>query len=111
VARSARSGPTNVQAICYSPDGRLILSGSEDHTARLWDARSGALLRTLHHAAPVSAVAFAPDGRSLYTGTTTGSVKRWGADTPRTSTEAQRRSGMRLAEDMTLRPPTDPTKK
>ncbi len=30
-----------VQAVAYSPDGTTVLTGSQDKTARLWDARTG----------------------------------------------------------------------
>jgi predicted NACHT family NTPase len=40
-----------------------------DNTIRLWDAASGALLRTLEgHTSWVLSVAFSPDGRALASG-------------------------------------------
>jgi len=30
-----------------SPDGKLVLTGSDDHTARLWEAAGGKLIATL----------------------------------------------------------------
>ncbi len=32
----------DVTAVAFSPDGKTVLTGSHDHTARLWDARTGA---------------------------------------------------------------------
>jgi WD40 repeat protein len=32
----------SVRSVAYSPDGRHIISGSDDHTIRIWDAETGA---------------------------------------------------------------------
>ena len=51
-----------VNAVAFSPDGKLLASGSDDRTVRLWDAGSGAPLQTLEgHGSEVRAVAFSPD--------------------------------------------------
>ena len=57
-----------VKAVSISGDGSTILSGSEDKTARLWDARTNlALGSPLQHADRVSKVALTPDGRLAVT--------------------------------------------
>ena len=49
------TGP--VSAFAFSPDGTRVLTGSDDHTARLWDAATGKTLATLAgHTSHVSAV-------------------------------------------------------
>ena len=58
-----------MSSAAFSADGKLVLTGSWDHTARLWDAESGKELRTFAgHADGVYSVAFAPDGRQVLTG-------------------------------------------
>jgi eukaryotic-like serine/threonine-protein kinase len=66
-----------VQAVAYSPDGRTILTGGEDHAARLWEAATGRLLAVLYHREPVWAVAFGPDGRTLLTASPGDAVRVW----------------------------------
>ncbi len=55
-----------VNALAFSPDGKRLASGSHDRTVRLWDANTGALVRTLGGQSNfVPALAFSPDGKLL----------------------------------------------
>ena len=53
--------------ITFSPDGRLIAGGGNDHTVRLWNAETGEPVGQplTGHQDTVSRVAFSPDGRRL----------------------------------------------
>jgi WD40 repeat protein len=76
----AHDGPATTVAV--SPDGRTLLTGSADGTARLWNADSGQLLgQPLRHPAQVLAVAFSPDGRTVLTGCRDGKARLWEATT------------------------------
>jgi WD40 repeat protein/tRNA A-37 threonylcarbamoyl transferase component Bud32 len=64
-----------VQDVCFSPDGRLLLSASKDTTARVWDVATGQPVRTLQgHKAGVGRARFSADGRRILT---TGDGRTW----------------------------------
>jgi WD40 repeat protein len=65
-------------AIAFSADGRSIISGSFDRTARLWEAFSGKQIANFKgHVGPVMGVAFVKDGRSVFTASTDTTVLQW----------------------------------
>jgi WD40 repeat protein len=67
-----------VRSVAFSPDGRLLASGSHDHTIKLWDVATGSLVRTLTgHTSLVNSVAFSPDGRLLASGSHDHTIKLW----------------------------------
>ncbi len=70
-----------VTAAAFSPDGRRIVTGSLDNTARVWDAESGAGIACLNgHAGKVVAAAFSPDGRQIVTGSLDNTARVWDAE-------------------------------
>jgi WD40 repeat protein len=66
----------------FSPQGNQIAT-ADDRSARLWDARTGALRFTLPHDDVVSSAVFSADGRQLATASYDGSVGVWDAVTGR----------------------------
>ncbi|KAG8723258.1 hypothetical protein FRC09_004087 [Ceratobasidium sp. 395] len=76
---------SGTRSIAYSPDGRRIVSGSEDGKVRIWDAEAGdAMLGPLTgHSGEVNSVAFSPDGRWIASGSEDKTIQLWDAEAGR----------------------------
>ncbi len=71
-----------VHAVVFSPDGRLLVSASEDSTIIIWDVAARRELRTLRGGNNgADSVAFSPDGRTLASGDGDGVVRLWNVAT------------------------------
>jgi WD40 repeat protein len=78
----------DVHAVAYGPDGRFLVSTSDDKTIRFWEVASGRELFALRgHSDAVIRLACSPDGKRLASGTgnlfsRTAEVKLWDAADP-----------------------------
>jgi WD40 repeat protein len=66
-----------VNAVALSDDGTVAATASDDRTARLWDTRTGEVLRILRHRDRVMAVVLSADGSVVLTGTEGGTAQLW----------------------------------
>jgi WD40 repeat protein len=72
----------SVMSVAFDPEGRRIVSGSQDKTVRVWDTETGAQIARLNgHDGWVASVAFAPDGRRIVSGSIDKTVRVWDPET------------------------------
>jgi WD40 repeat protein len=75
-----------VNAVAYSPDGKLVASGGNDHVVRLWNAQTRRQVGVLRgHQDTIFAVAFSPVGNTLASASADKTVRLWDitANTPK----------------------------
>jgi hypothetical protein len=71
-----------VASAAVSPNGRLLVTGSWDHSAKIWDIATGRAIRKLDgaHASFVNTAEFSPDGREVLTASDDGTARLWNAE-------------------------------
>jgi WD40 repeat protein len=81
--RRALAGHTDaVMSVACSPDGQYMVSGSMDHTIRVWDTTTGAQRHAMSgHSATVTHVAFSPNGEWIVSASIDYTVRVWDAAT------------------------------
>jgi WD40 repeat protein len=72
-----------VTRAAFSPDGRYVLTGSADRTARLWNAATGAVITTFAgHEGDVTSVIVSSNATRAATLTTRGTLRLWQPNAP-----------------------------
>ena len=75
------SDRASVNAVAYSPEGKILAAGSGSGIVRLWNVDTqrqiGVPLGTLNHASLIESVAFSPDGKKVAAASKDGIVRLW----------------------------------
>ncbi|KAJ1493556.1 quinon protein alcohol dehydrogenase-like superfamily [Baffinella frigidus] len=71
-----------VHCVAFSPDGKRVVSASNDFRVKIWNVETGAEVCTLTgHTGQVYSVAFSPDGKLVVSGSGDKLVKIWNTET------------------------------
>ena len=67
---------TGITDLCFSPDGKMIVTGNIDGYARIFDSANGeVIMKSTQHACAVTTVSFSRDGKMIATGDANGFVR------------------------------------
>lgn len=67
-----------INSLCFSSDGKNIVSGSSDKTLKLWDLQTGLVLKTFKgHSGSVYAIAISKDGNFIISASQDQTIKIW----------------------------------
>jgi len=89
------AGHTNpVNSVCFSPDGRFVLSASLDETMKLWQVSTGHCLQTFRgHKNSIRSVSISANGRYIISGSGDSSLKVWDISTGQCIKSFERHAG------------------
>ena len=72
---------TGAEALVFSPDGTVLVSGTHGGNIMLWDLISGSRINTLNgHTQPIETLVFSPDGKTLVSTGQDGAIFVWDWD-------------------------------
>jgi WD40 repeat protein len=67
-----------VNSLSFSPDGKLLVSGSSDRSLKLWELNGGLCIHTFYGcSAEVQSVVFSPDGKLVFSGGFDQRISAW----------------------------------
>lgn len=70
-----------VRAVCFSPDGKWLITGAEDQTVKVWDVRNRKIkYNLLGHEADIYSVDVSANGQFIISGSGDQTAKLWSAE-------------------------------
>jgi WD40 repeat protein len=94
--KTLRGHKKTVYSIDFSPDGKILASGSRDNTIKLWDVKTGQEIGTLiGHGNSVFSVAINPQGNILASGSKDRTIKLWDLQTNQVIRTWRHKDGVR----------------
>ncbi|MFM6280855.1 MAG: WD40 repeat domain-containing protein, partial [Dolichospermum sp.] len=80
--RTLEGHTCSVITIAVTPDGKTVISGSNDETIKIWDLVTGTEKLTFKgHSNSVNAIALTPDGKTVISGSSDNTIKIWNLQT------------------------------
>ncbi|KAJ9094542.1 general transcription repressor [Naganishia cerealis] len=72
------NGDLYIRSVCFSPDGKLLATGTEDKLIRIWDLTTKRIIKILRgHEQDIYSLDFFPDGNRLVSGSGDRTVRIW----------------------------------
>ena len=82
ISNAKLKGMAPVKSIAFSPDSRLVVSGSDDGTASVWETESGkSVAKLIGHEAAITSVRFSADGMLVITASADCTARVWSVET------------------------------
>ncbi|NJO14411.1 MAG: WD40 repeat domain-containing protein [Thioploca sp.] len=92
-----RGHKKTVYSVDFSPDGKILASGSRDNTVKLWNMETKQEISTLQgHGNSVFSVAISPQGNILASGSKDRTIKLWDLNTNQVIRTWRHKDGVRV---------------